>query len=312
MAGRTRIILLLLCICLFAAPLRAAAEVKQPLLRDKECALSVSYSAEGTAFADLPVELYKVADLSADQRYTLVPAFEKTGLILDGIQNPMEWSELQSTLEAYAVACGIQADCIAATNQAGQVAFDGLKAGLYMIITEPIVRDGWTYIFEGALVALPSLGEDGAWQYQVAVSSKSEVLPPIEGDEEIELKVLKLWKGDQAAKRPKSVEAEIFRNGVLMQTVVLSEENNWSYHWVAKNDGAVWKVAERNVPAGYVMTVDEREVAFVITNTLKSSTPVPPPPHTGDTSNVMLYILLMSGSGIMLMILGIVGKRKRV
>ena len=130
-------------------------------------------------------------------------------------------------------------------------------------------------------------------------------------DEEIEFKVLKLWKGDKGrSDRPQSIEVEIFRDGVSYQTVILSEENHWTFSWFAKDDGATWKVVERNVPTGYTMMVEERETSFVLTNTRPPDKP--DIPQTGDTTNIMLYFVLMNVSGIMLIILGIAGKRKRV
>ena len=71
---------------------------------------------------------------------------------------------------------------------------------------------------------------------------------------------------------------------------------------------------ERNVPAEYTMTIDERETSFVITNTYTPTYPDDPvpPPQTGDTSNVLMYAMLMIASGTAFIILGIVGKRKNI
>ena len=164
--------------------------------------------------------------------------------------------------------------------------------------------------FDSALVALPSLNTEGNWLYQVTVASKSELIPPI--DDEIELKVLKLWKGDEGRNnRPKSIEVEIFKDGESYQKVELSQDNNWSYSWTAKDDGAKWTVIERNTPSGYTMTLEKRGNSFVLTNTYTPKNPDEPfdAPQTGDTSNIMLYVILMIVSGSMLIILGIIGKR---
>ena len=153
---------------------------------------------------------------------------------------------------------------------------------------------------------------DAHWQYQVEVNAKGEALPPIEPDEELELSVLKLWKGDEGQNdRPESVEIEIFRDGVSYETVILSEENHWAYTWFAKDDGSTWTVIERNVPQGYTMTVEERQSTFVLTNTWTPTYPDDPgkPPQTGDTSNIMLYVLLMTLSGTMLIISGVTRKK---
>jgi hypothetical protein len=100
--------------------------------------------------------------------------------------------------------------------------------------------------------------------------------------------------------------------------VILPEENHWAYAWTAPDDGADWMVVERDVPAGYTVTVEERAASFVLTNTLISENPPEEDetepetsPKTGDTSNIMLYTMLMYGSGIILILLGISGKRKR-
>ena len=169
--------------------------------------------------------------------------------------------------------------------------------------------------FESALISLPGLGADGLWQYDIAVTAKGVPLPPVDTDSEISYKILKLWKGDSTGStRPQKIEVEIFRNGESDRIVTLSEENHWSYSWTAPDDGSVWTVAERSVPAGYAATLDKRDTTFVLTNTLVPDTPPSGDntPPTGDTSNILLYMMLMFGSGISLVLLGITGKKKRV
>ena len=92
--------------------------------------------------------------------------------------------------------------------------------------------------------------------------------------------------------------------------MILSEDNHWAYQWKAKDDGSVWKVVERNIPSGYTMTVEERENSFVLINMWPTDTPNIP--QTGDTSNIMLWSVLMIISGSVLIILGITGKRTRL
>ena len=146
-----------------------------------------------------------------------------------------------------------------------------------------------------------------------AIRSKGFVLPK-QTKGRVKMKhraLLKLWKGDNGSHaRPATIEVEIFRNGTSYQTVTLSEENHWTYTWSAEDDGSDWKVVERNIPTGYTMTVEERETAFVLTNTFDHD--VPKPPETGDTANIMLWVILMIVSGSSLIIFGITGKRNRV
>ena len=302
------------CLCLMPFGVQAAStsDAIEPIVPDNKCSLTISYCYGETAFSDVQVKLYRIAEVSADFQYTLTQPFKASGLILNGIQSAGEWNVVRSTLEAYILAYGIEPDTASVTNQNGQVCFDSLGTGMYLAVVNQVTQGDLHCRFDSALVALPGLGQDGRWQYEVSVNAKAEFLPPIDPDEKIELKVLKLWKGDEGrSDRPKSVEVEIFRDGISYEKVVLSEENHWSYTWSAKNDGANWSVVERNVLHGYTMTVEERESSFVITNTLISSTPDDPgdAPQTGDTSNIMLYVLLMTLSGTMMIILGVTRKK---
>lgn len=309
----------LLCFCLLLVPCQVHADsstvVKEPISTEQNCSLNISYRSGGVAFSKLPIRLYKIADVSENCLYTLTSSFENSNLILNGVQTVGEWNVIRSTLETYILANKLKADFNSQTDSKGKVVFDSLKPGLYLAITERVIQDKTTYVFGSALVALPGLDAEDLWQYQVDVNAKSEIIPPSDDNEEIELKVLKLWKGDSGkTSRPKSVEVEIFRNGTSYQTVTLSESNHWTYSWSASDDGSEWKVVEKNIPTGYAMTIEERETSFVLTNTFIEEDPdIPtPPPPTGDTSNVMLWFILMIISGSMLVILGTARKRSRV
>ena len=319
MAGRRMgMIAFLFCLCLCLLPCCAqaasTADAKEAISPEKECALTLSYRCNGTAFEAVPVNLYKIADVSADCQYSLAAPFAAAGLELNGIQSPGEWNEIRATLEAYILAHDVEAACASATDAQGQARFEALYPGLYLAVNGKIENCS----FDPALVALPGLGEDGFWQYQLTASIKGAESLPAEPDEEIVYKVLKLWKGDDGhVGRPASIRAEIFRNGERYQSVTLSAENNWAHSWTAENDGASWNVAEADVPAGYVATVEKSGEAFILTNTLVSDDgaegDVPPAdsPKTGDSASALLYTVLMYASGIVLVILGITGKRKR-
>jgi hypothetical protein len=313
------IIFILLCLCFLSMPYQVMAastsDAVEPIIPEKECSLTVSYCYGETAFSGVEVKLYRIAEVSVDFKYTLTQPFEASGLILDGIQTAGEWNVVRSTLETHILAYNISPEFTMVTNEEGQASFGGLRTGMYLAIVSQVEGQDLHCRFDSALIALPGLGSDGRWQYQVSVYAKGEVLPPIDPDEEVELKVLKLWRGDEDRNdRPKSIEVEIFCNGTSYKTVTISEENHWTYSWSAKNDGSNWTVVERNVPQGYTMTVEERQSTFVLTNTWTPTYPEDPgkPPQAGDTTNILLYVLLMIGSGSMLIILGITGKKSRL
>lgn len=316
---RMGIIGLLICICLSLMPCRAqaasTADAKEMISTDRSCTLTVSYRCEGTSFADLPVKLYHIADVSADFQYSLTAPFQPSGLVLNGVRSAAEWNVIRSTLESHIITNSVTETDSAVTDQNGQASFDDVTPGLYLAVPDHATEVNLNCLFDPALISLPGLGADGLWQYQVSVVSKGEILPPADTDEVIAFKILKLWKGDSShSKRPTTIEVDIFRNKELYQTVTLSEENHWSYSWTTKDDGAEWTIAERNIPSGYTATLEKRDTSFVLTNTLIPNTPPQDTegPKTGDTSNIIFYMLLMYTSGILLVILGITGKKKRV
>ena len=305
-------ILCLLCLLPCRALAVSTADASQPIDPAASCTLTIRYAYDQVTFSELPVQLYQVARVSADFRYTLTEDFAPTGLELNGIETTGEWDVIRSTLEAHIVGSATTPAETAPTDAAGQAVFADLQPGLYFAVVPPVIRAEGTYLFHTALVAVPGLDPEGNWQYQVAVNAKAQFLPPVEPEETIEYKVLKLWKGDKNInQRPKSVQVEIFCNGESRETVTLSEETQWAYSWQAKDDGSVWKVVERNIPENYTVTVEDRQTTFVLTNTYEDPDN-PKPPETGDTTNVMLYIVLMSISGIALILLGIAGKKKRL
>jgi LPXTG-motif cell wall-anchored protein len=304
------IIALTLCLCLIWAPCAGAvstADALAPISVDAQCTLTLTYGCNGLVFANIPVKLYRVAEVSAEAKYTLTPDFQNTGLELNGIQTNGEWDVIRTSLEAHIVANSIAPDCTAATDSNGRAVFSGLEPGMYLAAAVHTKQEGWHYNFRSALIALPGLDESGLWLYDIAATPKPDILPPSE-PQELQYQVLKLWKDEGSEeKRPTAIEVEIFRNGESQETVVLSEENNWSYRWTSPADGTRWQVVERNIPKGYVMTVEDRATTFVLTNSVPKDPP--DPPKTGDSANILLAVVLMNLSGAGLIALGLFRKR---
>ena len=308
------VITFLICLCVWLLPSNAMAasrtSASEPIDVSRECNLTLSYICDGMVFKDVLVKLYKVADVSSDFKYDLTSSFTSTELILNGVQTNDEWNVIRSTLEAHIVTDNMNADSSVKTNSNGLACFEALTPGLYLAVVGNVTQNELICNFDSALIALPGIDVNGHWQYQVTVASKSEMITP--SDAEIELKVLKLWKGDEKRNsRPLNIEVEIFRDGASYEKITLSQDNNWSYSWKVKDDGAKWTVTERNIPSGYAMAIERRNHSFILTNTYTPENTNEPfeDLQTGDTFNIMLYVILMIVSGSMLMILGIMGKR---
>lgn len=309
-------LLLALCLCIMTSNVQALStvEITEPISTDKKCNLTISYDYENTMLADVPVRLYQVGSVSADAQYTLTELFQPTGIELNDIQMTDEWDVIRSTLEAQILADQIKPDFTAKSNQSGQVSFQSLVAGLYLVVTEAVVKDGLQYGFSSTLIALPTVDENGEWKYEVTVEPKAEVIPPLgpnEQEQNCEFKVVKLWKDEgNQNKRPRNITVEIFCDGKSYQIITLSERTNWSYGWTAAADGTDWMVVERDVPDGYTVTVEERNTTFVVTNTCQKDGIAPEDmPETGDTQPIFLYIMLLFAAGAVLILLGIARKR---
>ena len=67
-------------------------------------------------------------------------------------------------------------------------------------------------------------------------------------------------------------------------------------------------MAERTVPASYTVTIQENGNDFLVINARKPQTDIP---KTGDTFTPLPWILGMSISGILLLILGLAGRRRK-
>ena len=326
------LILSFVCLCFgYNSALAASTtEAKDPISVYSDCDLTLTYTADGTAASNSLVKIYKVASVSEDFVYTLESAFLGSSLSVNGIQTNSEWDRIRSTIEVYVLVNDIEPTASGFTDQFGSVCFTKLEPGLYFVTGVECSDGSITYSFDSALIVLPGLDFEGVWQYQITVAAKPSVLPPVKPDAVEEFKVIKLWQDDGDGKtRPEFVEVDIYRNGSIAETVILSNENNWSYSWLAKADGSRWMVSEKTVPDGYVMTLWERSGTFVITNSLLSDEPDNPKvdddpyreeepgfedsdsPYTGDTSNMLLYTVLMFASGAVLILLSITGKKKR-
>ena len=101
---------------------------------------------------------------------------------------------------------------------------------------------------------------------------------------------------------------EILEDGILVETVRLDRTNDWSYSWTDPDAQGIWTVAEKDVPAGYRVSVSAQGSDFTITNTYPRQ---PDVPATGDTAPLWLYVVIFCFSGMMLMILGSIGLRNR-
>ena len=307
---KNRVSLLILTICLLLIPYTAYAlsteQAKEPIATDELCALTLTYASAEVTLPSLVVDIYRVASVSTDFRYTLESAFEETALTVNGIQTQREWNTVRTTLDSFIAARGIEPTATASTVANGTATFTDLSTGLYYVAPQTVTVDGFRYYFASTLIALPDLKEDGTWNYQVSATPKPDVRPPSSSD--LEYRVLKLWQGDDEETRPPEITVDLLKDGEVVRSVTLSQENGWSYSWFAADDGSLWTVAEQSVPHGYTVTVEQNETVFTMVNTVESSDDSGIP-ETGDTGHTGFLVLFLSAAGVLLVLAGM--KRRR-
>ena len=275
----------------------------------KPASLQLNYSYGQESYQGLEIKVYKVATISEYMDFTLTGSFADLPVEVNKIRTQEEWNQLASTVTALVLSEAIAPDATAQTDESGIAAFPTLSQGLYLVEGVRVEVEGGYRDFGSFMISLPDLDENDDWVYDVMAKPKS-VFEEYQY-EEIELSVSKLWKdAGKEDKRPEAVTVELYKDSVLVETVTLSGENNWTYSWKTLDDGSVWQAVEVNVPEGYTMTVQRSGNAFVIVNTVDGPTP---PPQTGDFTDITLLFVIMCLAGIGLIFMGIMsGRGKKV
>lgn len=150
----------------------------------KTCSLTVEVEAGSQYEADLdqmtiPVEIYRVADVSVTGKYTELAGFEGIGLdkITDGTTAD-EWLAMAETAAGMLTDASAADEEIEVKNGTGTV--NGLPAGMYLVAPEETYNTDYSYLYKFTpyLTALPgneyySSGDD-TWLYDTSIGLKVE------------------------------------------------------------------------------------------------------------------------------------------
>ncbi len=268
----------------------------------QKASLTLEYAVDGSKIASIPVRLYRVADIQIDGDGSV--SFSRSGdfsdypIELSGKRTTEEWDALAQTLYAYSQADSIEPSASGVSGSDGKLVFSDLSCGMYLIGSDPIVYENQNVYFSPALVSLPGKSDGETWSYEQTVFPKGKLSTPSE--KEIDYKVVKQWVNSTGTPLPNSVTVQILKNGVVQSTQTLSPDNDWMYSWVAKDDGSVWSVVEKDVPEGYTVTVEGNNTTFLVTNTFVN--PPVTPPTTGDSLDLrpLVWVMALTGMGMIL------------
>ncbi len=287
---------LLISFSLFSFPVFSAGYDPNAL-----CSLDLTYP-EG--FTGQSVSIYRVAEIDAQGQYKWLSEYAHYPINLTNVDSLSKWSEIAQTLASYVEADVLTADAAGTITNLNTVQFTGLKTGLYLVRGNVSVNEQGIAEVQDFMIALPQVQNNNTiYQAQIHVKSSYHAFYET-------YQVMKLWDDHNSKNRPDSVSVELYKDGYLHSTVVLNQQNNWSYSWKSDDLDASWSVIEKNVDEHYQVSIVKNETSFIITNTLMDPTDEPEnPPLTSDTSSLLMYSILMCISGAGLMFLGLIGLR---
>ena len=272
---------------------------------ERETSLSVYFGENEKGFSNVVFSIYRVADISDSGVYTLTGDFKSYPVSLENLDSS-GWRALAQTLDAYAARDGLSPFWNEETGADGRFRLEGLPTGLYLVSGEQYTLGNTTYTPEPALISLPSLTDNGEWSYEVEISCKFDYVDT--PDETTYLKVQKVWKdGGSSEGRPNEISIQLLENGNPVDTVVLSQENNWEHTWENLDSNSKWQVVEAEVPDGYTVTIVQEEHVFVITNTR----PYEPPPKLPQTGLLWWPVPVLTCSGLLFVAAGLIVRRSR-
>lgn len=132
---------------------------------------------------------------------------------------------------------------------------------------------------------------------------------------------MKVWNdAGQEHDRPKKITVQLLKNGEVYDTVILNERNSWRYIWndlpkYDKNGLPIeWRVVELT-PEGYTVSITQESGTFVVTNTPKQPSVMPPTdqpkePTLPQTGELWWPVPVLAAAGLLLIAAGAGKKRK--
>ena len=259
---------------------------------DKPATLSVYYTYDGATenekMAGVKVNAYKIASISEKGQFSLVAPFDSIGLEItdmESIADQDKWNSIITEASKCVAASGVKPSYTATSEADGFARLGTVDKGLYLGISDPVKLGDFQYKYWDFLSVVPGPNNleqnpgdkwDGTWSnanYDVIAIPKKDAVK-LEGDPE-DYSVHKQWVGDSGENRPKSITIKIYCDGVLVDTIKLSSDNNWQYSW-SYEKGHNFTVEEVLESDDYTVTISRNGNTFVIVNTKKPDKPEKP------------------------------------
>ena len=247
--------------------------------------LMESESSEYISVASIKVT--KIASAYLDNNsnivYEFVDELKNSNIILDDLTKEDLLKDILKYMEENNIE--LNGD-INNTDDLGKVSFNDLDLGLYIISQENIV-EGYSSI-DSYLLTIPTI-IDNEWVYDIDSLPKTELIKLID------ISVEKIWKNNRIS-IPNSVTIELLKDEEVIDSVTLSEENEWKHVFERLPISDSYSVREKDVPKGYKVTYkQDGDYSFTVINTNKL-------PQTGEYTFIIPILVSL---GIILIGIGL-------
>jgi len=239
---------------------------------ENEVSLTVHYEYEGNQIQDMAYELFYVASMSENNHFELEGEFTKYPIELNGLDTD-GWRSMASMLNNYVKRDKIMPIDISQTDEQGNALFpktkDSLPQGLYLVSGTQLVVGNYVYYSDPSLM---SLSDFTSLELTVLAKGNREEMENHPMENVTERKVIKIWKEDEEAFRPRQVSIQLLQNGALFDEIILKKDNNWQYRWKelpAYDERGIlidWGILERDTE-NYTISISQNENTFLVTNT---------------------------------------------
>jgi hypothetical protein len=142
---------------------------------------------------------------------------------------------------------------------------------------------------------LSALEQTGGYVYDVNTTPKTEVAKLTD------ITIRKVWNTDKSTEAAKSITVQLLRNGNVIKTAILSEENHWQVTYSDLPASDAYSIKEVDVPKGFTATYKQNGYVFTVTNT---STLI-------QTGQLTWPIPVLAVSGMLLIAIGITLLQKK-
>lgn len=232
------------------------------------------------------LSLYYVADVSLNSEnnlsYTFTEEFEHCGCALD---DPALAGRLEVFVRDHPAARRL------VTDESGTVSFAELPLGLYFVRQTNAVA-GYAPC-SSFLVTVPNYDSEG-YVYDVNASPKTDVAKLTD------ITIRKVWNTDASTKAAESVTVRLLKDGVVLETAVLNEDNDWQVVYTDMPESDAYSIVEVKVPKGFTATYSQKGYVFTVTNTAALI----------QTGQLIWPIPVLAVAGLCLIAVGTVALRK--